>query len=78
MKECPFAVSQHGSRRECDDSCALYTNDCIIKRALECYINEHTPMETYNPELYEMLINTKPSIPTFMRDDCQSINDIPF
>lgn len=82
MKECPFGYSN--SVIHCDGRCMMYENGCLIKEALKCYINEHTPVKTYDPyrkteaELYEMLMNVKPSIPAFMREDCQSINDIPF
>ena len=79
MKECPFGYSN--SVIHCDDKCMMYDDGCLIKQALKCYINEHTPMKTYDPykktekELYDMLMSVKPSISVL---DRSSIDDIPF
>ena len=73
MKECPFGYSN--SVIHCDGRYIIYKNGCLIKEALKCYINEHTPVKVYDPyrkteaELYEMLMNIQPSI---------SCDDIPF
>ena len=78
-RECPFGYSN--SVIHCDDKCMMYEDGCLIKKALKCYINEHTPIKTYDPykktekELYDMLMSIKPSA-SFV--DEHSIDDIPF
>ena len=79
MRECPFGYSN--TVIHCDDKCMMYDDGCLIKQALKCYINEHTPIKTYDPykkteqELYDMLMSVKPSI-SFI--DRSSIDEIPF
>lgn len=79
-KVCPLMVASH--LVECGERCVLYEDDgCLIKQALKCYINEHTPMKTYDPykktekELYDMLMSVKPNV-SFI--DKSLIDDIPF
>lgn len=69
MKECPFGYSN--SVIYCSSKCMMYEDGCLIKEALKCYIDKHTldPYRKTETELYEMLMNVRPSI---------SCDDIPF
>lgn len=49
MNKCPLTANQWGQRPYCiDEECVLYNNECLIKKALETYINANKTMVAYS------------------------------
>lgn len=69
-KFCPI-VGRSDSRPllDCGDRCVMYDNGCLIKKALELYIKNHTPLIMKQPteeeinKLTEMLKETLAKYP---------------
>lgn len=49
MSKCPLTANQYGQRSYCiGKECVLHNNECLIKKALETYIDVNKPMVAYS------------------------------
>jgi hypothetical protein len=48
MDKCPLVANPYGQHPYCVEECVLYNNECLIKKALETYINANKTMVAYS------------------------------
>lgn len=54
IKTCPFKCTAHYSNIDCSDRCVMYNDGCLFKKAIQLYIQNHTPLEIKHPTEEEL------------------------